>query len=896
MEVGLDIDAILESQCGREILQEQKKRHKKESLNLLERKGDVDENFYAKDDSEIELKSEEEKSIEKMTVIDEINDDEHSSQRMEDTEMVSEDELRLEGKDPLDTEAVSDEELPDSTVKVSESLLDTEAVSEDELPLEADQKRRKKINRTDTEAVSEDELPYGNGEKKKKQTKEKENDKVKKSEATKRKIIEGEYDPSSPTSENSQDDMPATKKAAVGDSKATTPKPSAKKVLPELEKYWKAVKDDATDFTGWTYLLQYVDQENDVEAAREAYDSFLSYYPYCYGYWRKYADYEKRKSTNEKCEEVFDRGLKAIPLSVDLWIHYLNYCKTVYAENEEHLRAQFERAIEACGLEFRSDRLWETYIKWETEGKRLTRITALYDRLLATPTQGYTTHFDNFQEHVSSNPPQTILPVDDFLQLRREVLRMLKQYDPPASTNASTAEEEAPPGAENDDDDDNVEKGQAFASITTRMDEETSALREKIVSTRRKVHKLTVAAVAARWNYEEGIKRPYFHVKPLERCQLKNWKEYLDFETEQGNKDRIIILYERCLIACALYEEFWIRFVRYLESIPEDMTEKIRDVYERACLIHHKKKPNLHLQWAVFEESKGCFDKAASILENLEKAVPNLLPVAYRRINLERRKGDLNKVCELYELYLANAKNKAVLTNMTVKYARFTWKILNDVEKAVSILRKAVEKDKDNTRLYLQLIDMGLQKTPIDENSIISILDQFLNKEGEPEQKLMFAQRKIEFLEDFGSDITKVQKAHDEYQKYLKQVKERKKKLGDTENYKDGLAASSHSLSATKKQKSETNHTTTQPPLPPTTAQPSTPTASAYPTAGYSQGYPGYHQGQYPAGYSYGQYSQQPQAQTADATYTNNYQNWNAYSQGSYNYGQPGWGGYYANY
>lgn len=34
-----------------------------------------------------------------------------------------------------------------------------------------------------------------------------------------------------------------------------------KKTLPELEKYWKAVKDDSTDFTGWTYLLQYVDQE-----------------------------------------------------------------------------------------------------------------------------------------------------------------------------------------------------------------------------------------------------------------------------------------------------------------------------------------------------------------------------------------------------------------------------------------------------------------------------------------------------------------------------------------------------------------------------------------------------------------------------------------------------------
>lgn len=44
--------------------------------------------------------------------------------------------------------------------------------------------------------------------------------------------------------------------------------------------------------------------QNDIEAAREAYDAFLSHYPYCYGYWRKYADYEKRKGNKKKCEEV----------------------------------------------------------------------------------------------------------------------------------------------------------------------------------------------------------------------------------------------------------------------------------------------------------------------------------------------------------------------------------------------------------------------------------------------------------------------------------------------------------------------------------------------------------------------------------------------------------------
>lgn len=29
----------------------------------------------------------------------------------------------------------------------------------------------------------------------------------------------------------------------------------------ELEKYWQVVRNNPADFTGWTYLLQYVEQE-----------------------------------------------------------------------------------------------------------------------------------------------------------------------------------------------------------------------------------------------------------------------------------------------------------------------------------------------------------------------------------------------------------------------------------------------------------------------------------------------------------------------------------------------------------------------------------------------------------------------------------------------------------
>ena len=108
------------------------------------------------------------------------------------------------------------------------------------------------------------------------------------------------------------------------------------------------------NFTGWTYLLQFVDTTGDIDDGREAYDAFLFRYPYCYGYWKKYADLEKRKGTPEKCMMVFEQGLKGIPLSADLWIHYLNHVKSEFGSKPEFVRAQYERSIEGCGQEWRS--------------------------------------------------------------------------------------------------------------------------------------------------------------------------------------------------------------------------------------------------------------------------------------------------------------------------------------------------------------------------------------------------------------------------------------------------------------------------------------------------------------------------------------------------------------
>lgn len=405
--------------------------------------------------------------------------------------------------------------------------------------------------------------------------------------------------------------------------------------------------------------------------------------------------------------------------------------------------------------------MWDGYIKWENEEKKLQNIVAIYDRLLATPTQGYKTHWENFRELINNNPVHKLLSIEEFKKLREEVRKDSTE------SKAVDADDQLPPGE--DEPNDHV-----------RSEEEADAIRKIIVSKRKKINKATVEMINKRWSFEEGIKRPYFHVKQLERIQLKNWKEYLDFEIEQGDRKRILVLFERCLIACALYEEFWLKLVRYLETSREhaEYETRTRDAFERACNIHHPDKPNLLMMFSAFEETYGNFDKASEILQRLDKLHPNLLQVAYFRINLERRRGNFKKCSQLYEQHIASSKNKNIAASLSIKYARFLNKICKDFEGAMKALKNALSKDALNTRIALQIIDLALQRDEVDEKEILEVLDSFMTQESlDPEQKLLFAQRKVEFLEDFGCSVKDLQDAQKSLQVILEKTKENKKKI-----------------------------------------------------------------------------------------------------------------------
>ncbi|XP_031721809.1 pre-mRNA-processing factor 39 isoform X1 [Anarrhichthys ocellatus] len=543
---------------------------------------------------------------------------------------------------------------------------------------------------------------------------------------------------------------------------STVPEPE----LPsEFEKLFKGCEDNPEDFNGWVYLLQFVEQENALPAVRSAFDAFFLRYPYCYGYWKKYADIEKKHENIQIAEEVYRRGLQAIPLSVDLWLHYLTYIKENSdlsdPETEGRIRAAYEHAVLAAGTDFRSDRLWESFINWETEQEKLANVTAIYDRVLGIPTQLYSQHFQRFKDHVQDNNPKHYLSEEEFVQLRLELskaslLAMIGEVE-----ETPIAQEELPPGT-----DDLVDPAKRVTEIEN--------MRHKVIEIRQEVFNHNEHEVSKRWTFEEGIKRPYFHVKALEKTQLNNWKEYLDFEIENGIPERVVVLFERCLIACALYEDFWTKYAKYLEGYSID---GVRHVYKKASTIHMPKKPAIHLLWAAFEEQQGNVEEARSVLKSLEEAVPGLAMVRLRRVSLERRHGNLEEAEALLREAMESAKNVTETSFYAVKLARQMMKVQRSLSKARKVLLDAIEKDQTSPKLFLNLLELEYSGDVLqNEAEILACFDRALKSQMPLESRLVFCQRKVEFLEDFGSDINVLVAAYEEYQKLQKESEPSKRK------------------------------------------------------------------------------------------------------------------------
>ncbi|PQM37346.1 uncharacterized protein Pyn_39710 [Prunus yedoensis var. nudiflora] len=329
---------------------------------------------------------------------------------------------------------------------------------------------------------------------------------------------------------------------------------------------------DSLDFDHWTSLISEIETaySDDVEKISSVYDSFLSEFPLCHGYWRRYADHKARLCSVDKVVHVFERAVQSATYSVPLWVDYCNFAMAAF-EDPSDIRRLFQRGMSFVGKDYSCHTLWDKYIEFEYSQQQGVRWPRFTSKLL------------------------DFLPKSCIVFMKVEPFRCcsykawfhvffsLKKF-------AASCEEEM----------------KCQSSFTVDLQSETVLDSEAPT-----FYRDDEIALVAKDLLDPAIgleslkhcKNTYMSESSCIRKHLENWHHYLDFVEIQGDFDWAVKLYERCLIPCANYPEFWMRYVEFMEI--NGGREIANYALDRATQIFMKRLSVIHLFNARFKEKIG---------------------------------------------------------------------------------------------------------------------------------------------------------------------------------------------------------------------------------------------------------------------------------------------------
>jgi pre-mRNA-processing factor 39 len=319
------------------------------------------------------------------------------------------------------------------------------------------------------------------------------------------------------------------------------------------------------------------------------------------------------------------------------------------------LHRLFERGASSVGLDFLAHPFWDKYIEFEERLEAYDRIFAILGRVINIPMHQYARYFERYRQLAQTRPLSELAPTEPLAQFRTEI---------------EAASAHLPPGAK--------------AEAEIERD-----LRLRLDSYHLEIFSRTQTETTKRWTYESEIKRPYFHVTELDEGQISNWRRYLDFEEAESSYPRIQFLYERCLVTCAHYEEFWLRYARWM-SAQSGKEEEVRNIYQRASTIYVPiANPTTRLHYAYFEEMSDRVDVAKDIHSAILVTLPGHIETIVSLSNLSRRHGGLEAAIEVYKSQLDSPQcDLATKAALVAEWARLLWKIKGSSDDARQVFQK----------------------------------------------------------------------------------------------------------------------------------------------------------------------------------------------------------------
>ncbi|XP_040382567.1 uncharacterized protein LOC102704273 isoform X2 [Oryza brachyantha] len=431
----------------------------------------------------------------------------------------------------------------------------------------------------------------------------------------------------------------------------------------------QSLRDSNTqDFDAWVSLIEAAEETsiNDIEAINLVYHSFLLEFHLCYGYWIKYAAHKARLCTNKEVVEVYEQAVQAVPHSVDLWVSYCGFAVCA-CEDPSHIRRLFERALSLVGKDYLCYHLWDKYIEFENSQKHLIQLATIYIDTLKFPTKKLHRYYESFRKLVTLMEHEATDAERSPENLRTLEVIHAEDSEVDASINVADLHDENSGHLRADAVKQYLLSGESLYQKSSKIDKEISC-------------------------FEASIKRHFFHVKPLDDDQLENWHRYLDFVEKNGDFDWAVKLYERCLIPCANYSEFWIRYAEFVDA--KGGREIASYALGRASSCFVKGVPTFHMYHAMFKEQIGDARGARSLfIKGSNNLTSNFYVNINRMANMEKRMGNTKAASEIYETAIQDAmqKNIEILPDLYTNFALFKYSLNHSIRDATDVFVEGIK-------------------------------------------------------------------------------------------------------------------------------------------------------------------------------------------------------------
>ncbi|ODQ82245.1 hypothetical protein BABINDRAFT_158880 [Babjeviella inositovora NRRL Y-12698] len=353
---------------------------------------------------------------------------------------------------------------------------------------------------------------------------------------------------------------------------------------------------DPDNFSKWESLIKASEAINggicksssavDKKLFRSAFDQFLLKFPLLHQYWINYATWEFKLGHTDLAEKVYSRALQFSPYSIEIWISYLKFRITVDPDYDS-TRALFEKARVKIGYHYFGHEFYDLYLEVLQSFDKRNEWVWLLRRVIELPLYHYGKYFKEFFKLIENipNDPEIALLLIPQSQLLK---------------------------------------------FNLENTHETSA---KLKKTFTDVYISTQYEVFEMWRYERAIKRHYFHVTYVSTTELESWELYLNYMELKADPHRTALTYERCLIATALYEKFWLKYAYYQLSL--DQVETAKELLRKGIYFTPMSNVALKLKLVEFEICQGNYLRARDIILLNMRMAPELLPLYVALLNVE---------------------------------------------------------------------------------------------------------------------------------------------------------------------------------------------------------------------------------------------------------------------